>query len=65
MLWYMQDLFAYFHDPDELFHTEKGDDATEHSKPNRHIMRVMSPIPTMAAISVNIKSTALKAPLTL
>lgn len=37
-----------FHDPDKLFHTEKGDDATEHSKPNRHIMRVMSPIPTMA-----------------
>merc|ERR1719220_3449817 len=31
------------------FSTQReGDDATKNSKPNRHIMRVMSTIPTMA-----------------
>jgi len=37
-----------FHDPDKLLNTEEGNDATEHSKSNRHIMRVVSTISTMA-----------------
>jgi len=37
-----------FHDPDKLFHAEEGNDATEHSKSNRHVMGVMSAISTMA-----------------
>ena len=49
-------LISYFHDPDKLLNTEEGNNATEHSQSNRHIMRVMSTISTMAANSVNKKS---------
>ena len=49
-------MFAYFHDPDKLLNTEKGHDATKNSKPNRHIMRVMSTFTSVAAYSVNFIS---------
>jgi len=37
-----------FHDPDKLLNTEEGNDATKHSKPNRHVMRVVPTVSTMA-----------------
>jgi len=37
-----------FHYPDKLLHTKEGNDATKHSKSNRHVMRVMATVSTMA-----------------
>jgi len=44
----MRVAMASFHDPDKLLNTEKGHDATKNSKPNRHIMRVMSTFTSVA-----------------
>ena len=49
-------LILYLHDPDKFLNTEEGNDATKHSQSNRHIMRVVSTISTMAGNSVNVKN---------
>ena len=45
-------LDAHLHNPDQFLHTEEGDDATKHSKANRHVVGIMSTISTMAKVII-------------